>query len=80
MTLRMSKRKKWSQEAMEGAVLSVQRDGMGLREASRYYNVPVETLSRCVNGEVSVLSRPCPPTLLTPCEEYWVNYIIKRCL
>ena len=73
-----SRRKLWSQGAMEGAVLSVQRDEMGLREASRHYNVPVETLRRRVHGHVSVSSRPGPPTVLTFSEEeYLVNYVIK---
>ena len=39
------KRKLWSDESMCAAVKSVQ-DGKGLREASRLYNIPVETLRR----------------------------------
>ena len=41
------KRKLWSDESMAAAVVSV-KDGRGLREASRLYNVPVETLRRRV--------------------------------
>ena len=43
--------KQLSQESMEAAVQSVQ-EGKGLREASRLYNVPVETLMRSVTGKV----------------------------
>ena len=40
-------------------------DGLGLREAARQYNVPVETLRRRVTGAVSTDCRPGPPTVLT---------------
>ena len=53
---------------MEAAVKSV-RGGMGLREASRLYNVPVETLKRRVIGIVDTGCRPGPPTVLTEEEE-----------
>ena len=62
------KRKLWSQESMEAAVQSVQ-EGMGLREASRLYNVPIETLRRRVTGKVELDCRPGPPTVLTQEEE-----------
>ena len=61
---------------MKAAVQSV-ADGQGLREASRLYNVPVETLRRRVTGKVDIDSRPGPPTVLTPSEEQEiVRYLI----
>ena len=42
---------------------------MGLRETSRLYNVPVETLRRRVIGIVDIGCRPGPPTVLTEEEE-----------
>ena len=63
-----AKRKLWADESMINAVKSVQ-EGKGLREASRLYNVPVETLRRRVLGEVDVVCRPGPPTVLTSIEE-----------
>ena len=53
---------------MEAAVKSV-KEGMGLREASRLYNVPVETLRRRVTGAVDLGCRPGPFTILTVEEE-----------
>ena len=47
-----SKRKLWSEESMLAATNSVVHDNMSLREASRLYNVPFETLRRRVNGSV----------------------------
>ena len=44
-------------------------DGLGLREAARQYNVPVETLRRRVTGAVSTDCRPGPTTVLTSEEE-----------
>jgi hypothetical protein len=71
------KRKLWSQESMEAAVRSV-HDGKGLREASRLYNVPVETLRRRVTGKVEMDCRPGPPTVLTLEEEgEIVRYLIQ---
>ena len=42
---------------------------MGLREAARKYNVPVETLRRRTTGIVSLDCRPGPPTVLSTEEE-----------
>ena len=71
------KRKLWSTESMAAAVQSVQ-DGKGLREASRLYNVPVETLRRRVTGKVDMECRPGPPTVLTQEEEdAIVRYLIE---
>ena len=70
-------RKLWSQESMEAAVQSVQ-EGKGLREASRLYNVPVETLRQRVTGKVELDCRPGPPTVLTQEEEgEIVRYLIQ---
>ena len=58
------KHKLWSLESMEAAVGSVHK-GKGLREASRLYNVPVETLRRRVTGKMEMDCRPGPPSVLT---------------
>ena len=42
---------------------------MGLRQAARAYNVPVETLRLRVAGIVDIDCRPGPPTVLTKEEE-----------
>ena len=44
-------------------------DGNGHREASRLYNIPVETLRRRVTGTVDLSCKPGPSTVLTPEEE-----------
>lgn len=70
-------RKLWSSESMKAAVKSVD-EGKGLREASRLYNVPVETLRRRVTGKVDIDCRPGLPTILTKDEEDTiVHYLIK---
>ena len=62
---------------MSAAVMSV-GEGKGLREASRLYNVPVETLRRRVTGKVEVDCRSGPPTVLTPDEEEEIaHYLIE---
>ena len=72
------KRKLWSSESMEAAVKSVKDGGKGLREASRLYNVPVESLRRRVTGMVDMDCRPGPPTVLTKSEEEEiVQYLIQ---
>lgn len=50
-----NKHKLWSEERMLAATNSVVHDNMSLREASRLYNVPFETLS-CKPGPSTVLS------------------------
>ena len=71
------KRKLWSDESMAAAVVSV-KDGRGLREASRLYNVPVETLRRRVIGLVEVNCRPGPATALTEDEELRLSeYLVQ---
>ena len=45
------------------------QEGKGLREASRLYNVLVETLRRRVTGVVEIVCRPGPHTILTESEE-----------
>ena len=62
---------------MEAAVKSV-KDGMGLRQASRLYNVPLETMRRRVIGAVDMNCRPGPPTVLTEEEEVKLaDYVVK---
>ena len=73
-----TKRKLWSEESMKAAVQYVLEDGGGLRETSRLYNVPVETLRRRVNGSVSIDCRPGPSTVLTEEEEeHLANYLVQ---
>ena len=62
------KRKLWSNESMTLAV-KAGREGMGLREGARLYNVPHETLRRRVIGAVELGCKPGPPTTLTEEEE-----------
>ena len=62
------KQKLWTDESMIAAVKSVE-DGKGLREASKLYNIPVETIRRHIIGQVGVGSRPGPATVLTAEEE-----------
>ena len=45
------------------------KNGFGLREAARQYNVPVETLCRRVTGTVSTDCKPGPSMVLTSEEE-----------
>ena len=62
---------------MKAAVESV-KGGKGLREASRLYNIPVESLQRRVTGMVDMDCRPGPPTVLTKSEEdEIVQYLIQ---
>ena len=49
---------------MATAVSSV-NDGMGIREASRLYNVSFETLRRRTNNTVPLECRSGPPTVLS---------------
>ena len=73
-----AKRKLWTDESMEAATKSVVDDGMGLRQAARVYNVPVETLRRRVNGTVPLGCHPGPHTVLSEEEELsMVEYIIN---
>ena len=54
---------------MAAAVKHVEEHGFSLRESSRLYNVPLETLRRRVNGTVAVDCHPGPKTVLTEEEE-----------
>ena len=72
------KRKLWSDDSMVAACNSVLKEGKGLREAARLYNVPIETLRRRVNGSVKFGCKPGPPTVLTEEEEdRLADYLIK---
>ena len=64
-----TKRRQWLPDSMERACNAVKEDSMGLRQAARAYNVPVETLRRRVAGIVDINCRPGPPTVLTMEEE-----------
>ena len=60
------------------AVDSVLKENKGLREAARLYNVPIETLRRCVNGSVKLDCKPGPAIVLTEEEEdRLAEYLIK---
>jgi len=63
------RRKAWTQESMEAAVEACTSESKGLRESSRTFNVPVETLRRRVNGMVPVNCRPGPKPVLSEEEE-----------
>ena len=53
-------------------------EGMGLREASRIFNIPVETLQRRISGITPVDYHPGPSTILTSVEEQAIfDYAIK---
>ena len=67
MSVKLVKRKLWADESMVNAVKCVQ-EGKELGEASRLYNVPVETLRRRVIGTVEIVCRPGLPTILTESE------------
>ena len=66
--MELQKRKLWTDESMAAAYQAV-LDGKGLRETSRLYNVPVETLRRRVNGSVDLGCKPGPATILTAEQE-----------
>ena len=50
---------------MQAAVSCVLKEGKGLRDAVRLYNVPVEILTQRVNGSVTMDCKPGPATVLT---------------
>ena len=52
------RRKVWSEESMVAATNSVLHENRGLREASRLYNVPFETLRRRITGSVKDGCKP----------------------
>ena len=72
------KRKLWTEESMKAATNGVVNENLTVREASRLYNVPYETLRRRVNGSIEPGSRPGPATVLTEEEEDQLeSYLIK---
>ena len=62
---------------MAAATSSVVDENMSLREASRLYNAPFETLRRQVNGAVKPGAKPGPGTVLTEEEEWLARYLIQ---
>ena len=73
-----AKRKLWSEESMYAAAVQSVQEGKSLREASRLYNVPLETLRRRTTGVVEMDCKPGPKTVLTKEEEdRLMNYLIQ---
>jgi len=70
-------RKLWTDESMKAAVVSVVNETLGLREASRVCNIPVETIRRRVNRSVRMGCKPGPTTVLTDEEDKLVSYLIS---
>ena len=70
------KRKQWSPYNMEQAFKAVKSESMGLREAARALNIPVETLRRRVVGSVDLDCRPGPTTVLTHEEARLAEYCV----
>ena len=64
---------------MTAAVDSVNSGSMGLREASRIYNIPVETLQRRVRGLVEMNCKPGPCTVLSNEKEEDLQLISLKC-
>ena len=58
------KRKQWSAQSMEIAVASVREGTIGLREAARLYNLPIESLTKRFHDIVAIDCRPRPSTVL----------------
>ena len=60
------------------AALQDVKDGMGVRETSRLYNLPYKTLRRRVAEKVDLECRPGPPTVLTEHQETELaSYCVK---
>ena len=73
-----TKRKQWSLESMAVAEENVTSSKMGLREAARLYNLPLETLRRRVAGINEVACRPGPPTILSEeVEDQLASYLVQ---
>jgi hypothetical protein len=64
---------------MEAAVNAVKVDGMPYREASRHYNVPLETLRGGVIGIVEMGAKSGPPTIFNTQEEDLLSLIWHTC-
>ena len=67
--IKTAKHKQWSNVSMAAAVNCVQKEGKGLRETARLYNLSVEILRRWVIGSVELNCRLGPSTELTEEEE-----------
>ena len=64
MSTAKRKQKLWTKEIRAAAVKSI-NDGMGIREASRVYNIPFEILWQQTTNTVQLECHSGPPTILT---------------
>ena len=67
--VRSGPRRKWTDEAMEKAIKSIESEGVSLREAAEMYEIPRSTLYDHVRGQVEHGALPGPNLYLTGEEE-----------
>jgi len=69
----------YDQDAMAKAVEAVREGRMSKKLAARTFNVPRTSLLRKIKGEVPIVTKMGPPTILTPAEEALLEkYILKN--
>ena len=65
--------------SMSAAMDSILKENKGLREAAQLYNMPIETLRRCVNGSVDLHCKPESATVLTE-EAHTILFCVSACV